>query len=272
MPDTPTLEITDAYGHCGLRKFKPLSDVMRVSDRYGVSRSVLVQHMGEFDNSYIAGAVRDRPERFAGVFLVDMDALDARETIAQWAASGHFRGIRMTAESVRTHASLWQHAAELGLHFVVSAPVPAGPAEALGRFARANPGNGIQITHLGLSGKADGPRFASLDPMLALAASPNIHVQVSGMHQIAPVPYAEVIPAIARVYEAFGSDRVLYGSNFPVMGEDAVYGKEIALLKEGKLGIPKEAIPQVMNRNARRLWFGRESLRAGSLVWRCAFG
>ena len=69
--------ITDAYGHCGLRKFRPIEDVKRITDRHGVARANLVQHMGEFDNSYIGGIVRDEPERFAGVFLVDIDAPDA---------------------------------------------------------------------------------------------------------------------------------------------------------------------------------------------------
>ncbi|MDZ7637733.1 MAG: amidohydrolase family protein [Bryobacterales bacterium] len=265
-------EITDAYGHCGLRKYRPLPDVIAVSDRFGVARSVLVQHMGEFDNGYIGGAVRENPERFAGVFLVDMDAPDARDAISRWAATGHFRGIRMAAPSILTHLALWQHAAALGLQFVVSAPFPPAPAQALGRFAAANPGNLLQLTHLGLPVPADAPRFASLDPMLALASAGNVNVQVSGMHQRSQAPYSELLPAIHRVYEAFGPQRVLYGSNFPVMGEDTVYGLEIEMLRSGKLGISASALPEVMDANARQIWFRRQSLRAGSLVWRCAFG
>ncbi len=265
-------EITDAYAHCGMRRYKPLAELKRVADRYGVARTVLVEHMGEFDNSYIGAIVHEQPDRFSGVFLVEMDAPDASATIANWASTGNFRGIRMLAPSILSHLALWEYAAELGLHFVVSGPFPAEQAVAIGRFAETHPKNMLQLTHLGSPDVADSPGFASLAPLLGLSSAKNVHVQVSGMHQLSKAPYADLVPAISRVYEAFGRERVLYGSNFPVMVEDSVYGLEIALLQAGKLGIPTDAIPAVMDGNARRLWFNRKSLRAGSLVWRCAFG
>lgn len=264
--------ITDGYGHCGLRKYRPIAEVKRIMDRHGVARANLVQHMGEFDNSYIAGIVRDEPERFAGVFLVDMDAPGASATIEHWASTGHFRGMRVPASTALTHLPLWTKAAELGLHLVVSAPFPADPAAAIRRFAAAHPGNALQLTHLGTPPRGDGPRFASLDPLLTLSSQRNIHIQVSGMHQFADPPYQELLPAVSRIWEAFGEERVIYGSNFPVMETDQAYELEIHLIRSGRLGIPERAAPAVMDANARRLWFDRRSLRAGSLVWRCAFG
>lgn len=264
--------ITDAYGHCGLRKYKPIEEVKRITDRYGVARANLAQHMGEFDNSYIGGIVREEPERFSGVFLVDVDAADAAQAIERWASTGHFRGMRMTGASILTHQFLWQAAASLGLHLVASSPFTAESAAAIARFAAANPGNAIQLTHMGTPERGDGPHFPSLQPLLSMSGEKNIHVQISGMHQFSTPPYTDIIPAVARVYEAFGEERVLYASNFPVMGEDQVYELEIHLIRSGRLGIPERAAPAVMDANARRLWFDRGSLRAGSLVWRCAFG
>ncbi len=264
--------LTDAYGHCGLRKFRPLADVKRVTDLHGVARANLVQHMGEFDNHYLAGIVRDEPERFSAVFLVDIDAPDALQSIDQWASTGFFRGMRMTSASILTHLPLWQRAAHLGLHLVVSSPFPANEAAAIARFAAANPGNAIQLTHLGLPQHDESPRFPSLPPVLAMASQPNIHVQVSGMHQRSTPPYTALIPAIQQLWEAYGESRLLYASNFPVMETDQVYELEIHLVRSGRLGIPARAAEAVMDANARRLWFQRSSLRAGSLVWRCAFG
>ena len=74
-----SMNITDGYSHCGLSKWRPLEDVDRVMDRFHVERAVLAQHLGEFDNTYIEMVVRARPERFAGVFLVDTDSADARD-------------------------------------------------------------------------------------------------------------------------------------------------------------------------------------------------
>ncbi len=264
--------ITDAYGHCGLRKYRPIADVKQITDRFGVARANLVQHMGEYDNSYIANIVREEPERFSGVFLVDIHAPDATTAIERWASSGHFRGMRMPSETILTHLPLWQRAADLGLHLVASAPFPPRVAQTITRFAAANPGNALQLTHLGLPQLDESPRFPSLAPVLAMASQPNIHVQVSGMHQRGKPPYTELVPAIRQIWEAFGESRLVYGSNFPVMETDQVYELEIHLLRSGRLGIPESAAPAVMDANARRLWFNRQSLRAGSLVWRCAFG
>lgn len=263
--------ITDAYGHCGLRKYLPIADVKRITDRHGVARANLVQHMGEFDNRYIASIVREEPERFSGVFLVDIDAPDAPAAIERWASTGHFRGMRMPAETILTHLPLWQKAADLGLHLVASAPFPEAPARAITRFAAANPANSLQLTHLGLPQVDESPGFPSLAPVLSMASQPNIHVQISGMHQRGKPPYTALVPAIRQIWEAFGESQLVYGSNFPVMETDQVYELEIHLLRSGRLGIPESAAPAVMDANARRLWFDRKSLRAGSLVWRCAF-
>lgn len=264
--------ITDGYGHCGLHKYRPIGEVNRIMDLHGVARANLVQHMGEFDNSYLAGIVREQPERFSGVFLVDMAADSASAAIEQWASTGHFRGIRMPAATALTHLPLWNKAAELGLHLVVSGPFPQETATAIQRFAAAHPGNALQLTHLGSPPRGDGPRFPSLAPLLAMADARNIHVQISGMHQLATPPYQELLPAVAQLWEAFGEERLIYGSNFPVMETDQRYELEIHLVRSGRLGIPESAAPAVMDANARRLWFDRRSLRAGSMVWRCAFG
>ncbi|MCU0228280.1 MAG: amidohydrolase [Bryobacterales bacterium] len=263
--------ITDAYGHCGLRKFRPIADVRRITDRHGVARANLVQHMGEFDNQYLADIVGEEPERFSAVFLVDIEAPDAVLSIRKWASTGLFRGMRMTSASILTHPVLWQEAANLGLHLVVSGPFPAPEAAAISRFAASNAGNSLQLTHLGLPQHDESPAFPSLPPVLEMASQRNIHVQVSGMHQRAAAPYTALIPAIQQLWEAYGESRLVYGSNFPVMETDQVYELEIHLIRSGRLGIPATAAEAVMDANARRLWFQRNSLRAGSLVWRCAF-
>jgi hypothetical protein len=49
---TRTVEITDAYAHCGLRKYKPVEALRAIIKENGVSRTVLVAHRGEYDHSY----------------------------------------------------------------------------------------------------------------------------------------------------------------------------------------------------------------------------
>ncbi len=232
--------ITDAYAHCGLRKYKPVADLDGYMDRHGVSRTVLAEHLGEYDNSYIESVVKARPRRFAGVFLVDLANPKAADEVRRWKETGAFRGIRFPSESLLTHRPLWQWAAQLGLHLVVSAPFPRPVIDALSTFASHNRRTQFQLTHLGTP---------------ELAARRNVHVQISGMHKMGKPPYTELLPQIQELYRRYGAARLVYASNFPVMETEEAYAADIELLSAGRLGIPARDIPLVMNANAERLWF-----------------
>lgn len=234
--------ITDAYAHCGLRKYRPVAELDGYMDRHGVSRTVLAEHLGEYDNSYIESVVKARPKRFAAAFLVDLANPKAADEIRRWKETGAFRGIRFPSESLLTHPALWQWAAQLKLHLVVSAPFPKPVTDALSTFASHNPRTQIQLTHLGTP---------------ALAERRNVHVQISGMHKVGKLPYAELIPQIQELYRRYGPERLLYASNFPVMETEEIYTAEMDLLLSGRLGIPERDMPLVMNANAERLWFAR---------------
>jgi L-fuconolactonase len=246
------VEITDAYAHCGLRKYRPYADLDRAMRAAGVQRAVLVQHHGEFGNAYLESIVRREPDRFRAVFLVDAGAPGAMDAITFWAGRGWFRGIRFRAGSIAAHRPLWDWAATLGLHIVADRPVDA-VLEPLAQFAADHPRSQLIVTHLGYA-EGGGP--------WPLAARPNVLVQISGMHSHGQAPYDGLRPWIERLFREFGPARLLYGSNYPVMGEDSVYRNEIGLLRGGRLGVPAAHAPAVMDANARRVWFeGRPGRR-----------
>jgi L-fuconolactonase len=212
----------------------------------GVKRAVLAQHHGEFNNAYLEGIVRREPARFRAVFLVDTEAGGAMDEITRWGGRGWFRGIRFRAEAARKHRALWDWAATLGLHIVADRPVD-GVVEALGQFAGDHPRSRVVVTHMGWS---DGS-----EAVLELAAQANVMVQVSAMHSHGQMPYEALRPWIEKLHGAFGRERLMYGSNYPVMGEEVVYQQEILLMREGRLGVPAADARAVMDENARRVWF-----------------
>lgn len=252
------VEITDAYAHCGLRKYKPVEDLRNMMDATGVRRAVLVQHRGEYDHHYIEDIVRANPDRFAGVFLVDHDSAKGVDDVTRWAQRGSLRGIRLAAETLATQRTLWVWAAQLGLHFVVDGEVVERAAD-LEQFARQHPRTTIIFTHLMHPLVKESPDFGTHRRLLALAQRPNVMVQVSGMHLFSKPPYAELAPWVETLYKRFGPKRLMYASNFPVMKTDAVYRLELELVSGGKFGIPPEALAAVMNDNAVRVWFSPRS-------------
>ncbi len=244
-----TVQLIDGYCHCGLRKYRPIEDVSAVMDRFGVSRAVLVQHMGEYDNSYIGGIVAAQPDRFAGVMLVDVDG-DAADLDLPG-----FRGVRLVASTLQTHAHVWERAAALGLNLVIyGEPTIADHVDALGEFAAEHPGANLIISHMGVLMRD----LEDHRPILNLAAHANVYVQVSAFHMFDDEPYAKLVPIVERFVEAFGPRRLYYGSNFPVMEHDELYGRELELMRSGALGVPGAPlgmIEDVLSRTAAGLWF-----------------
>ena len=87
--------IIDAYSHCAKTKYLPVEDVLATMAEAGVVRTVLCQHLDNYDNSYLSDAVARYAGQFAAVCLVNPDDLDAVSVLRSWNRTGHFRGIRL---------------------------------------------------------------------------------------------------------------------------------------------------------------------------------
>ena len=91
-------------------------------------------------------------------------------------------------------------------------------------LARAHPGTGLVVNHAGMfvdRGGVAGWR-AWRDGLRTLAACPNVSVKISGFGMIDHRWTVEGIrPYVLELVDAFGVDRAMFASNFPV---DGLYG------------------------------------------------
>ena len=250
------LEIIDAYLHCGLRKFRPIEEIEGVMQFAGVSRAVIVQHLGEFDNSYIEGIVRQSSDRFAGVCLVDHTSPDAQKDLARYAASGLFKGVRLTVDTLNTAPAIWHAAANLGMVLVLYAPEGLGNCiDSLRAFLDSHKCCKIVLTHLGNPNVRESPEYGAYRSIFELAGYPGVYYQVSGMKMLCRYPHEPLYPLIAEAARRFGASRLIWGSNYPVVGDQQGYVSDLRLLLDGKLPVPGKAIPAISGGNARILWF-----------------
>lgn len=250
------MELIDAYSHCGVSKYEPIEQVAAVLDACGVSRAVLVQHLGEFDNSYIGGIALAEPQRFAGVCLIDHAAPDAVDTLASLARSGGFKGVRLTSEACLAAPHILRAASDLGLVVVLYAPDGvAGAVEWLAPFLETHPATRLVVTHLGKPDLSAAPEFPEERNTFRLAEYPGVFYQVSGMKMYCPFPHSPLYGLIEQALRHFGPERLLWGSNYPVVGNADDYRADLNLVLEGGLPLPADAIAAVAGDNARRLWF-----------------
>lgn len=190
--------------------------------------------------------------------MIDTEDRAAVDQVAYWAGKRVLRGIRLVLQTLETNPEIWEKAAQSGLNILVfEQPAIAPRADSLAAFARGHPDTRLVLSHLGMPDCGKAPDFRADERILALADNGNMFVQISGMHMFGRAPYAGLVPLITRLVECFGPERLLYGSNYPVMETEAVYGEELSLLRAGRLGVPREAANQVSAGTAKSLWFDR---------------
>ena len=252
---TTNIPTVDAYTHCGLSKYTPIEDVRRTMEAADVERAVLAQHMGEFDNTYIGSVCAADPQRLAGVCRVDHTSDQSVRKLRACRDAG-FKGVRYPSDVLRDAPHLFDEAADLGLILVLFFPDGiAGCVDDLRAFLKRCSGARAVITHLATPDLAVDPNLDGCRRQLELAEFESVHVQVSGMKMFSDYPHEPLHGLVAEVAESFGTSRLLWGSNYPVVGDVEDYRRDLQLLLDGGLPVPREAIPAIAGGNAVRLWF-----------------
>jgi predicted TIM-barrel fold metal-dependent hydrolase len=90
----------------------------------------------------------------------------------------------------------------------------------VGTLAARNPDTSIIVDHLGLQQPFEPPAppepFADLPKLLALAKHPNVTVKITGACTLShePFPYNDLWDPLARIFDAFGFDRCMWGTDW----------------------------------------------------------
>lgn len=250
------MEFIDAFAHCGLSKYKPLSELKQAMKHAKVTRAVLVQHFGEYDNTYIRDIVTTEPNKFAGVCLVDYRKDEARRELKCLTDGGQFRGVRLHMESLEFNRAVWHEAFNLGLNIVADdIEGIVGRLRLLKGFLNDNPTAVIVLSHMGYPNVKEAPAFIKYRSIFELSQYPNVFFQISGMRMFCRYPYQPLWPIVSQALESFGPDRMLWGGNYPVAGEEEGYVREADLIRTGGLPIPSNVLRKVTCTTALRVWF-----------------
>jgi L-fuconolactonase len=195
-------------------------------DAVGVDGAVLVSpfSMYRYDASYAKEVYTEHPDRFALVKPVDPTDPAVADTIVDWAATNGTVGIRVfLRDDVSTDP------ADPGINHVLAVAAQhslavnlacTGRLDQAGGLASRNPNTQLVIDHLGLPQPQVPPApvqpFAALPKLLALAVHANIAVKISGACTLShePFPYKDLWDPLGRIFDAFGFERCLWGTDW----------------------------------------------------------
>ena len=195
-------------------------------DAVGVDGAVLVSPfaMYRYDASYALEVYAAHPTRFRLVKPVDTTDPAVADTIADWASTNGAVGIRIMLRD-----ELSTDPADPGINRALvaaarhSLPVNLlcwGRLEQAAQLAARNPNTQLVIDHLGLQQPFEPPPpaepFADLPKVLALAAYDNIAIKISGACTLShePFPYEDIWDPLGRIFDAFGFDRCMWGTDW----------------------------------------------------------
>jgi predicted TIM-barrel fold metal-dependent hydrolase len=165
------------------------------------------------------------PDRFGLVRPVDPKDPAVADTIADWAATPGTVGIRL----MLNNPELSEDPVDPGIGRVLttaarhSLPVNVlawGRLDQARELAARNSDTQLVIDHLGLQQPFEPPApakpFADLPAVLGLAAQPNVAIKISGACTLShePFPYADIWDPLARIFDAFGLDRCMWGTDW----------------------------------------------------------
>jgi predicted TIM-barrel fold metal-dependent hydrolase len=214
-------------------------EMVAAMDAVGVEGALLVSPyaMYRFDGSYALEVYAKHPTRFGIIRPFDTRAADVAEQIAAWAAIKGTVGVR-----VMLNQDVPDDPADAGVNRVMAAaakhnlPVNIlgwGRVPLLDAFARRNPDTSIVIDHLALVQPFEPPApadpFADLPNVLGLARYPNVSIKISGACTLshAPYPYDDIWDPLARIFEAFGLERCLWGTDWTRATELLTYAQGV---------------------------------------------
>jgi len=229
-------------------------------DENGVERAVLVQAVGAYthDNRYAADAAQANPGRFCSACCIDAEAKDATRTFDYWIRERGMAGIRLFALSregpswlidERTFP-LWHRASELGAHVIVTIlPHQLDELETvLARF----PEIAVSLDHCAFA-------FAEAEAskrLFRLSTRSNLHLKVT-THVLddAVAREGSARPLVRRLVDAFGSDRIMWGSDY-CQTHDRSYAALVELARESFAVLDRDDRAACQAGTARRLWPG----------------
>ena len=263
--------VVDTHCHASPYWFEPVEVLLDEMSRNGVDKAVLTQFFGVYDNSYLVECMKRFPGRFSVIGLVDVNASDALNHLESLHRQG-VEGIRFNS-AMRSPGSdpiaVWRKAADLGMVASVMGSVESYAATEFENILRELPHLKVVIEHLGGVGAYWGPGRSdqtiphqTYQAVLGLARYPNTYMKIPGLGEFCarplpfqpPHPFEEVHPLIEMAVDAFGAERLMWGSDFPPVTNREGYTNALNLPRERLQARSQQAVEWVFGKTAENMW------------------
>ena len=249
--------------------YKPVltKDFHKVSDENDVNATVIVEASKWIpDNQWVLDLVKHDPDRYIGlVGSLEIGTPDFKKHLFQLSKDKRYVGIRMRErpggdsffESIAVWADL-RLLADMGqtldvLMFQYS-------IEDVDMVAKRLPNLKILMNHVAgadIEGKPADPKWVAA--VQQVAKNPNVYCKISGLfqqshRQPSPKDVSFYKSELDVLWNAFGEDRLIYGSNWPVTMRGGTYADYLGVVKGYFADKPRAAQEKYFYKNALKFY------------------
>jgi len=226
-----------------------------------IARTVLIQvsHY-KWDNRYLVDTLHKYPGRFSGVCRVNPEDSAAPDHLSSWIEAG-CRGLRLSPAADDSGdwirgplmKPLWKRCSELKVPMTLLLPV--NRLTDVAPLIEQHPELTVVIDHM-----ADCPvdDVLKLRQLNAMAKYPNTFVKISHIWSLSKeqYPYRDAQAMVARVKDAFGADRLMWGTDWPIKPELLQYAKRVALYQHDIPFFSAKEKQAMLSGTVQRVWAG----------------
>jgi len=237
--------------------------LLSIARPVGVKRIVLVQ-MSFYgtDNSYMLEAMKRHPGVFSGIAVVDHDAPSLPGEISRLASLG-VRGFRITRDDreagwleTANMRKMWRLAGEKKM--AMCALVGPDALAAVHRMCEEFPATTVVIDHMARVGMDGVVRDRDVSALCNLSRHPRVYVKVSAFYALGKkrAPYHDLVPLIQALYNAFGAQRLMWGSDSPFQVEPPfTYAESLDLVSNGLPFLTTDDKEWILRKTAQKIFF-----------------
>jgi len=235
-----------------------LLDLMKAN---GVSKTVIIQVIHyRYDNSYLASVLQRYPQYFQGVARVDPLDPAAPDHLSRLTGQG-FKGVRISPAgnaagdwiSGPLMPPLWRRCEQLEVPMTVLAPITRIPE--VGALIEHYPDLTVVIDHMA-DCPVDQPK--ELDKLIALQRYPKVFVKVSHTWSLShqPYPYLDAQEHVKRLHAAFGPQRLMWATDWPIVEQtpNATYANALRIVRDDMKFLNEDDKRWMLSKTIERVW------------------
>jgi predicted TIM-barrel fold metal-dependent hydrolase len=226
----------------------------------GVSHTVIIQVIHyRWDNRYARDAIRQHKGKFLGVCRVNPESPGAPDDLTRLVKEEGFRGVRISPAGNASGdwiggplmPPLWRRTQELKVPMTVLTATSRLPQVA--RLIEQFPDLDVVIDHMA-DCRPDQP--AEQKKLLDLARFPRVYVKISHTWSLSkqPYPYQDTHEQVHKLYDAFGPQRLMWGTDWPLVEGYCGYARALALVRDEMKFLNDEDKRWMLAKTIERVW------------------